>query len=306
MSPNNDMPADDPPTILVVDDQPTNIRILGEILQSDYRILVANNGETAIEVAEQKRPDLILLDIMMPDIDGYEVCARLRKNALTERIPVIFVSALNQAQHEEVGLELGAIDYLTKPLQPAITRLRIRNQLKLKKYQDYLAELSMLDGLTRIPNRRRFDEALALEWRRAIRAKSPLSLIMMDIDAFKPFNDHYGHQAGDACLQEAAQALHDALERSTDLLARYGGEEFACLLPETDAPGALVIGEKLRRTVAELEIPHEYSPTASHITLSLGLATLVPRPGMEEPGLIGLADDNLYKAKKNGRNQLVG
>ncbi len=294
----------DASTILIVDDLPDNIRLLGEILKSDYQILVATNGQDAIALAEEKRPDLILLDIMMPDMNGYEVCERLRDATTTRDIPIIFVTAMNQIENEVVALELGAIDFLTKPVHPVITKLRVKNQLELKKYRDYLAEMSRIDGLTGIPNRRRFDEYLQQECGRSKRSGSSLSLLMMDIDFFKQFNDRYGHQEGDACLQKVAHALQDCMARSTDLVARYGGEEFACVLTDTDLQGARVIGEKLRQAVTGLAIPHEFSSGADVVTLSLGCAVFAHDSGMSTEELIGAADENLYRAKANGRNRL--
>ena len=184
----------------------------------------------------RRSPDLVLLDIKMPGMDGYEVCRRLKQHATTRDIPVIFVTALGEEEDETRGLDAGAIDYITKPVSPRILRARVRAHLSAKDAQDRLAELSRIDELTGIANRRRFDEMLALEWRRNLRQRMPLSLVMCDIDYFKAFNDSHGHVAGDRCLRCVAVAVAGAMRRPTDLPARYGGEEFAALLSAT-GPG---------------------------------------------------------------------
>jgi diguanylate cyclase (GGDEF)-like protein len=293
--------------LLIVDDQPQNIRVLNEMLKSEYRILFATNGKDALILAQEQLPDLILLDVMMPEMDGYRVCAQLKTDPRTREIPVIFVTAMDLEQNEEIGLQLGAVDYITKPLKPAITRLRVRNHLELKQHRDFYKRLSTLDGLTGIANRRRFDEVLHQEWRRALRAQSPLSLILLDIDFFKAYNDNYGHLAGDECLKKVAHCLLDSLQRPADLAARYGGEEFACILPETDSNGALLIAHKLQANILALDIPHAYSEVAPQITVSQGVATAQPLSDQEcgTENLLGMADTLLYQAKAEGRNRVV-
>ncbi len=291
--------------ILIVDDERFNINVLVDLLGADYDTMVAKNGVHALKrVQSATRPDLILLDIMMPAMDGYEVCRRLKGDPRTEDIPVIFISALNQVGDEEKGLELGAVDYISKPISPALVRLRVRNHLRLKHQSDVLRDLSNFDGMTGIPNRRRFDQYLEQQWRHALSNELPLSLTLMDIDFFKLYNDHYGHIGGDDCLKQVAAALARATHRDTDLVARYGGEEFVCLLPGTDARGAAIVGERLRNAVLELEIPHEYSSVASYITLSLGVATRAPDAAESGTALVEQADRNLYIAKEQGRNRL--
>ncbi len=249
--------------------------------------------------------DLILLDIMMPGMDGYSVFARLRAEPLTQKIPVIFVTALDLEQHEIVGLDMGAVDYLTKPINPDITKLRIRNQLELKRARDHFEKLATIDGLTGIFNRRHFDELFTQEWQRSRRSGSLLSILLMDIDYFKLFNDNYGHGAGDDCLRKVAGCLSGRLERATDIVARYGGEEFVCLLPETNRDGARHIGERLRSCIAALKIPHAHSPSADHITISIGGATIKPEKTTSPQDLLNLSDQRLYEAKRLGRNRLV-
>ncbi len=291
-------------TILIIDDTPVNIRILSELLVDDYEILFSTSGTDGLQRAHIERPDLILLDIMMPGMDGYEVCRRLKADPALETIPVIFVTALGQEADEAKGLQIGAIDYITKPISPPIVKARVKNHLKLKRYQDMLADLAMLDGLTGIPNRRSLDEALQLEWHRSKRNGSPLSLLMIDIDFFKRYNDTYGHLAGDDCLRAVAKAMAEVMQRGGDMIARYGGEEFACVLADTDAAGAQAVADRIIRAVTALAIPHEASSVAPHVTVSIGFCTI--QPGMQHTGdqLLACADRNLYRAKQAGRNRV--
>ncbi len=293
--------------ILIVDDERPNIQVLNAILQDNYEISVALNGEQALKRAfGDKKPDLVLLDIQMPDLDGFEVCRRLQEHPETRDIPVIFITAKSNEKDEEKGLAAGAVDYITKPFGPAVVLARIRVHLELKRKRDILRNLSNKDGLTCIANRRRFEEFLEFEWQRAVRTGEPLSLIMADIDHFKLYNDHYGHAAGDECLREVARSLSGVVSRQTDLVARYGGEEFICLLTGTNHDGAGEVARKMREAVETLGIPHAFSPVAPTITLSLGVASLVPqRDGKTAHDLFLAADKALYKAKSTGRNKVA-
>lgn len=291
--------------ILIVDDVPDNIRVLMETLKDDYAIVPAVNGPTALKIAEESPPpDLIILDILMPEMDGYEVIKRLKENDKTRYIPVIFVTAISEVINEAMGFQLGAVDYITKPFHPHIVKVRVKTHLELKRRGDILEMLSSMDSLTDIPNRRRFDEFLESEWRRAIRNQTPISLVMIDIDFFKQYNDRYGHAAGDECLQRVAQTLSDTTHRSHDLLARYGGEEFAVVLPETDTQGATSLAQRMRTNVEKIDIRHEDSHVARHITISLGVATEIPSAESASGTFIRNADRALYKAKHFGRNQV--
>ena len=291
------------PTILIVDDAKENISILAELLRSDYKIRAAINGEKALEIAfSENPPDLILLDVIMPGIDGYEVCKRLKATSQTKSIPIIFVTGKVNEEEEIFGFNLVAVDYIKKPFNSVIVKARVSMHLELKQYRDYLENMSYLDGLTGIPNRRRFDEYLDMTWNLATRAAMPVSLVMMDIDLFKQFNDNYGHQGGDVCLAQIAQALSKVLVRKTDLLARYGGEEFVCVLPNTDLSNAFVISEKLRLAVAALKIPHAFSTVEEFVTISAGVATKFPAKNLSGAELISAADKALYISKKSGRN----
>ncbi len=293
-------------TILIVDDVPMNIKILGDALRSNYTVRFATNGEKALKIAmSSSPPDLILLDIMMPGMmDGYAVCRALKADKQTQNIPIIFITAMSQEEDETKGLELGAVDYIIKPFSLPIVKVRVKTHLELKRHRDMLEHLSMLDGLTGIPNRRRFDECLEMEWKRAEREASYLSLIMIDIDHFKAFNDNYGHQAGDDCLKMVATTLVNSVKRAADCVARYGGEEFACILPVTDIQGAAQVGESMRQDIELLRIDHASSEVANHVTISLGAASIIPVRDKSRLSLLEAADQCLYQAKEEGRNQI--
>jgi diguanylate cyclase (GGDEF)-like protein len=293
-------------TVLIVDDEPLNIELLAQTLNDSAEIIFATSGREALRIAEAQAPDLILLDVILPDLDGYEVCTRLKADERTKSIPIIFVTAMDQEADEARGLEAGAIDYIFKPFRPPIVRARVSNHLELKLYRDMLETLSAIDGLTGIANRRRFDETLGREWRRAQRMCASISLVMADIDHFKEYNDNYGHVAGDECLRRIAVCFAQAMKRPADLVARYGGEEFACILPDTGTEGATWLASSLREKVAEMAIPHAFSPAAECVTVSVGAATMYPAPDQEAQELVVYADQALYAAKADGRNRIVG
>ncbi|MES2161603.1 MAG: diguanylate cyclase [Pseudomonadota bacterium] len=290
--------------ILVVDDAMENIQILHHALRDEHDVLFALDGEKALEVALEQQPDLILLDAVMPGMDGYAVCAALRGSPRLQDIPVIFVTALSQPEDETRALEAGAVDFISKPFNVAVVRARVRSQLTIKRQADAMRELSMTDGLTGVANRRSFNDALEAEWRRCARAGLPLSVIMIDIDHFKLYNDHYGHQAGDLCLQQVSAAMAQCAARPQDLLARYGGEEFILLLPQEGQEGAEVVARRILDEVRRLQIPHLMSPTSPHVTASLGVCTaLPPLDNLDSSTLIREADSQLYLAKQGGRNR---
>lgn len=300
-------PIPDPavrPKVLVVDDERFNLNTLHGLLRDDYKIMVATDGEQGIKAAISGRPDLILLDITMPGMDGFQVFAALQAEPLTQGIPVIFITALGDAADETRGLELGAADYIVKPFNPSVVRARVRTQVRLRQQTALLESYSFRDGLTGLANRRAFDERLAVEWSRGARGGHPLSVILIDVDFFKRYNDHHGHLAGDECLRSVGGALQAALHRGGDLAARYGGEEFVVLLPETDLEGAGRLGESLCTTVARLGIAHGDSPVAPHVTVSAGVASIVPLLGQPVAPLLALADQMLYRSKRQGRNQV--
>ena len=289
--------------ILVVDDAMENIQILHAALQDEHEVLFALDGPRALELARTQHPDLILLDAMMPDMDGYALCKELQAAPETADIPVIFVTALSSPEDETRALEAGAADFISKPVNAAVVRARVRTQLTVKRQRDALRALILLDGLTGVANRRAFDERLEAEWRRCGRNQLPVALVLVDIDHFKLYNDHYGHQAGDNTLLQVAGAMQRAAARAQDLVARYGGEEFAILLPQLDARGATGVAGRLKAELEKMAIPHLASPTAPHLTVSMGIACMTPGEHSLPGDLIQAADALLYKAKAAGRNQ---
>jgi len=291
--------------ILVVDDVPENLRFLVLMLREDgHKVRGVNSGEAALKAAASRPPDLILLDINMPDMSGYEVCAMLKAEPGTQAVPVLFVTALGEEEEEAKGIEMGAIDYIRKPINPAILRARVRNHLELKRKTDELTRLSRTDGLTGLANRRSFIETLEAEWRRSARSGSPVSLLMIDVDFFKAYNDRCGHVAGDECLGRIGQTLRNAMKRAGDVAARYGGEEFVVLLPEIDLEGAVQVAERVRNEISALNIEHAGSTVSGNVTVSVGVASSMPATEELPDSLLKKADAALYEAKKNGRDQV--
>ena len=289
--------------ILIIDDNIINIELLRGLLEEDYYIISASSGEKGLEQAIQEMPDLILLDVSMPGMDGYMVCEELKVNVYTRNIPVVFVTAMDDMEDEAHGLELGAIDYITKPFSPQIIRARVRNHLELKLYRDRLMKMSMIDGLTSIPNRRQFDREIEQQWQRSIRKQSPITVMMLDIDFFKQYNDLYGHLKGDDCLKKVASVLLKQMKRPTDMVARYGGEEFVCILPETDLEGAECVADNIIKAINAAQIEHQGSKISQHVTLSIGLVCIVPSLDCQMVDFLQNADKALYQAKVGGRNR---
>lgn len=293
------------PRILLVDDQMINILTLREIFKADCEVFMATNGQQALEQASKLLPDIILLDVVMEGMDGYAVCEKLKSNPLTSGIPVIFVTSHFDQADEVRGFELGGADFIHKPVNAVITKVRVANQIALKRQTDLLHSIALIDGLTGIANRRQFNQAMQLHWQQANRDKTPLSLIMIDVDFFKRYNDHYGHPEGDACLRKLAHAIRSSLQRPYDLVARYGGEEFACILPKTDANGATFIASQIQDKVRDLAIPHEKSEVSNIVTVSMGVVCTVPGGVIKEDAeLIIATDKQLYEAKSDGRDRM--
>lgn len=293
------------PRLLLVDDQPINIQVMHQAFASDCQVFMATSGMQALKICEEQQPDLMLLDIEMPDMDGFEVCRRLKASELTRHIPVIFVTAHTNVEEETKGLELGAVDFIYKPVSPPVLRARVRAHLLLKFQSDLLRELVFVDGLTGLFNRRLFDQQFAVEWARSARHDTPLSLILLDVDFFKRYNDHYGHQLGDECLRQIGRILKRCLKRATDLVARYGGEEFVCLLPDTPHDQALLLAEEIEQQVRAQAMPHVHSTASGVVTVSLGVSTGRGQRGKAEE-LLALADQQLYRAKSEGRSRACG
>jgi diguanylate cyclase (GGDEF)-like protein len=280
-------------SILIVDDDKANIIALTHILAPEYTIYAAKDGHEALEATREHLPDVILLDILMPEMNGFEVLSSLKSDEKTRAIPVIFITGLGDVENEEKGLSLGAADYMTKPFSPAIVRLRVKNQIQILNQIDLIRSISVTDPLTGLSNRRDFDYRMHLEWEHALRNKTPLSIFMIDVDNFKEYNDTHGHLQGDAALKSVAKAIGKSFYRSVDFAARWGGEEFAVLLPNTDLPGAITVAESIRQNVE-----------AKKLTVSIGVATHMPDHTDLISDFINIADRALYNAKKTGKNKV--
>jgi diguanylate cyclase (GGDEF)-like protein len=291
------------PTILVVDDEPLYLQLIADILGDDYKILVADEGMTGMEIAANNVPQLILLDLMMPVIDGFEVYRCLKADPRTSEIPVIFITGMGDVTTETKGLKMGAVDYINKPINPDLVKARVNTQINLKLMRDKLVQLAATDGLTGLANRLHFDGMLAYEYARHLRSGEELALIMLDIDQFKDFNDTYGHISGDECLREVARAMTKTVSRCTDLVARYGGEEFAVLMPDTSLRGAVIIAERVRNSIGSLVLPQK-DARAGHVTASLGVVSGSFLKGTSIVDVLTEADIQLYSAKAGGRNRV--
>jgi diguanylate cyclase (GGDEF)-like protein len=291
--------------VLIVDDSATNRQMLGDLLKTDYTVLLAKDGEEGVDLAQLHQPDVILLDVMMPDVDGYEVLRRLRDDERTSSICVVFITGQDSPEEEERGLVEGASDYVTKPLHPMVVKARVALHMQVVRQRRMLETLANIDGLTELPNRRQFDTVLAAEWARAGRTGRPLSVAIIDVDFFKRYNDTYGHAMGDQALQSVARSLRKRILRPADLVARYGGEEFVVVMPDTPLDGAKELAERLRIGIEGLGIPHKRSSAAICITVSIGVAATGAEGITSAEVLMELADGRLYRAKKAGRNRVM-
>ena len=293
-------------TILVIDDDRIALDLIMLTFNATATVLTALNSENGLEIAVNEQPDLILLDTLIQDVDGHEICSQLKSMPETENIPIIILSNSNQVEDELAALDKGAIDFVTKPVEAPILKARVANHLFQKRDRDQLKLMSSIDALTEVANRRRFDEYLHLEWRRAIRSKYPISLLMIDIDYFKSYNDTYGHQKGDECLKAVASEIKQHLMRPSDLVARYGGEEFSVILPETPSYSAFSLAKHIWSGVGNLNIEHTGSARVGHLTNSIGAATTIPDENQSISQFIEISDKNLYKSKSEGRNRITG
>ena len=291
------------PKILLIDDDERYLQSLQSLLHDQYRVVSSADSLQALNIAADEQPQLILLDLNMTGIDGFQVIRELKQNLETVDIPIIVVTGSHESSDETQCLRLGAVDYITKPYNPDIVRARVHTHVELKRQKELLKTLSYHDGLTGIANRRFFDDTLIREHRRCKRNQSPLSLLMIDIDFFKAYNDIYGHLTGDDCLKLVVLTMQGQINRPNDLLARYGGEEFVCVLPETDLDGASMIAENMRRAVLDQLIPHE-AGIDGRVSISIGVISGYAQEGIDPKKFLITADECLYKAKLAGRNRI--
>lgn len=301
-------------TILLVDENPINIRVLHQSLRDIGRLLFAISGIDALKILEDHRIDLVLLDINMPGLSGFDTCSEIKRR--WPDIPVVFVTSHQDVETEVKALASGGIDFIQKPINPPAIQARVRAHLTMKLQGDVLRNLIHLDPLTEISNRRGLDERLYREWKDCIKEGASLSLLMIDVDYFKRYNDHYGHPAGDRCLQIVAKAISDSV-RNPCFVARYGGEEFAVLMPKRNSLEGLDIAHRILDSIRLLREPHEKSEVSPYVSVSIGLSTTIPKgddvlsasalnPGLTVAAqLIEAADQALYRAKIEGRNRVA-
>ncbi|RCJ15889.1 diguanylate cyclase response regulator [Nostoc sp. ATCC 43529] len=306
-------PQESQSLVLIVDDEPFIRMILRNFLEREaYQIVEARNGIEALTMYNKVHPDIVLLDAIMPDMDGFECCTQLQILDCSKHTPVLMITGLEDEESVDRAFEVGAMDYITKPIHWPVLRQRVKRliqqsqlQQKLEAVNLELQRLVTIDALTEVANRRGFEEYFYQEWQRMKREQQPLSLILCDVDFFKSYNDTYGHRVGDRCLIKIAQAIKDIVKRPGDLVARYGGEEFAVILPNTDTQGATYIAEKICDAVRKLAIPHQNSQVSRHVTMSAGFTTVTPQLNSDLEEMIAAADRALYQAKKAGRDRFV-
>lgn len=337
MSPISTFSSKQPPLILVADDDKTIRVLLREAMEQEgYRVVEVNDGKQCLDAYETVKPDIVLLDAVMPVMDGFTCCKHLlqiaRNNLISalatfdtesalgnnvisklwKRTPILMITSLDDEASVDRAFEAGATDYVTKPIHWAVLRQRLRRLLQqaqvykqLEAANQALQHLANVDGLTGLANRRRFDDYLNTQWINLAQEELPLSLMLCDIDFFKFYNDKYGHPAGDVCLQQVGAVLKQNAQKTQDLVARYGGEEFAVIMPNTHAAGAVHVAKGMQAGVRDLQIVHHGSAVSQYVTLSMGVATIIPTWESSPSDLIVAADKALYQAKANGRDRII-
>lgn len=290
--------------ILIIDDSVVQAMYLKKILNEDYEITLAHTASDGLMCAKTGAYSLILLDIIMPDMDGFMLLKKLQEELVTQHIPVILITGLSDTRSEEQGLILGAVDYIVKPFRPLIVKARVDTHIKLYRYRVQIEQQAMEDELTRVANRRHYEKYSEKKWREAIRSESLFSVCMFDIDKFKVYNDTYGHPAGDRVIAAVARTADSHLQRSTDFFARYGGEEFVAVVTGSGSEEVFAHFKKIRQAVEDLKIEHSGS-VSPWVTVSMGGVTILPKEGDQYADCLKIADSMLYDAKRLGRNQVV-
>lgn len=315
------------PLVMVVDDESVVRRMVYQAMHNEgYVIVEAKNGAQCLELCQQRLPNLILLDAIMPEVDGFTCCERLRDTYLERCPPILMITVLDDRASVDRAFEAGAMDFITKPIHWAVLLHRVRRLIhshwvmselwqridrerelmeQLEIANAELRRLASVDGLTQLANRRTFDSYIEQQWKLMMRNHAPISLILSDIDFYKAYNDTYGHQAGDRCLQQVSQTIQNVTRRPADLAARYGGEEFALILPNTDSDGAMRVAETIRDALQKAAIVHESSSLGGVLTLSYGIASAIPKPEQSLSEFIEATDRALYRAKVTGRDRIV-
>lgn len=290
--------------VLIVDDEKANRKVLKELLQDQATIIFAKNGQQAIELAQKHVPDLMLLDVIMPDMSGFDVIEKIKNDPATMGVSVIFITGLANSDDEAKGFDLGGCDYIYKPFKANIVIARVSMHLELIKQRKMLDNVAHIDALTGISNRRKMDFVLKDELAANRRDKKQLMVALIDVDYFKQYNDNYGHGAGDVALKKIASSLREVLKRPRDFAARFGGEEFIVILPDCDINGAKLVLDNLSQVIAEKEIVHEFSNVSEYITASIGACIVDSEQLTDAEQVIKFTDDLLYQAKRSGRNQI--
>ena len=290
--------------ILIIDDSTLQAAQLKGILEDEYKVSITQDAEDGFRQANEKNCSLILLDVVMPGMDGFTLLRKLQEEILTRSVPVILITSLSDAENEQRGLVLGAVDYITKPFNPMVVKARVQTHIKLYQYRRKVEQQSMTDQLTGIANRRRYDRYSLTKWKEAVRLNVPISICMFDIDHFKVYNDTFGHPAGDKVIMAVAKTASACLQRNTDFFARYGGEEFVALSLGEPSEKMFEHLKKIRQAVEDLRIPHD-SSVSQWITVSIGGVTVIPSAESSYTFYLKIADTMLYDAKKEGRNRVI-
>lgn len=292
-------------SVVIIDDSYFNIRIMEDILSDEYRLYSTTNGKEGIKIVKELKPSIVLVDIVMPEMDGFEVIKEIKKDPVISEIPVIFLTGLSDEDNEELGFSLGAVDYIIRPLRASIVRARIRTHIQIFEQKRMLENYAMIDGLTGIANRRSYEKRVKVDWQLCTAQCQRFSIAMIDVDYFKQYNDTYGHGEGDLVLQVVAAAIERKIKKDCDFAARYGGEEFFVSLFNKDAAESEKLLNEIREFIKKFHIEHKNSECDNYVTISAGGVTVIPKEDDRLETYMSIADQNLYMAKEQGRNRVI-